>query len=111
MHWEDSEINVEVKFDLLADHIILPERHWHKTVPRNEEVLPLSQREGIQHVIDASVLIENEVLLEVVLGGRYLLLQGINGFHKSILQQILEDTCVDVFLGRSEAVHPWESCT
>jgi hypothetical protein len=75
MHREDGKINVEVKLDLLADDIILPEGYRHKTVPRNEKVLPLAQREGIQHVVNAGVLIEHEVLLEIVLGGRYLFLQ------------------------------------
>jgi hypothetical protein len=75
MHREDGKINVEVKLDLLADDIILPEGYRHKTVPRNEKVLPLAQREGIQHVVDAGVFIEHEVLLEVVLGGRDFLLQ------------------------------------
>ena len=75
MHREDGKIYVEVKLDLLANHIILTEGYGHKTAPRNEEVLPLTQRECIKHVVDASVLVEYQVLLEVVLGGRYLLLQ------------------------------------
>jgi hypothetical protein len=99
MHRKYGEIDVEVKLDLLADHIILTERYRHKTVPRNEEVLPLTQRESIQHVVDAGILIEHQVLLKIVLGGRYFLLQRVDGFHKPILQQILEDTGVDIFLG------------
>ena len=75
MHREDSKINVEVKLYLLADYIILAQGYRHKTIPRNEKVLPLAQREGIQHVVDAGVFIEHKVLLEVVLGGSYLLLQ------------------------------------
>ena len=60
-------MNVELQF--LAFQIIGAERDRHETIPRDEEVLALAEIEGVEHVADARVLIEEHVLLHTLVLG------------------------------------------
>ena len=72
----DGEVDVNVELQLLALQIVGAECDWYKTIPRNEEVLALSKIESIEHVADASVLIEEHVPLKAsILGLQQLVLE------------------------------------
>jgi hypothetical protein len=49
-------------------------------------VLSLAQRESVEHIVDPSVLIKDQVLLEVVFRGHNFLLENINSLHKSVFE-------------------------
>ena len=66
---------MDVELQLLALEIARPQTDGHKSIPRNEEVFPFAEIKSIEHVADASVLIEQHVLLHAaVLGAEELVL-------------------------------------
>ena len=103
--WINGKVDVNVELQFLALEVVGSESDGHKSIPRDEEVLPLSQIEGVEHVADARVLVEQHVLLHaLVLCADQLLLQGVHGAHHAILEKVLEHGRVDVLLGGGEMI-------
>jgi len=106
VHWEDREKDVQVELQLLADHIILSQTQRHESVPGDEELLALAEGEGVDHVVEPSVLIQHQVLLEPTFVLRYFFLQGVDSFHETVLQEVLHDRRVYIPLRRGEVLLP-----
>ena len=66
---------MDIELQLLALEIARSQLDGHKSIPRNEEVLPLAEIKSIEHMADTGVLIEQHVLLHAaVLGAEELVL-------------------------------------
>jgi hypothetical protein len=57
---------MEVKLQLLALDVSSSELKWYKPIPRDEEMLPLSKVERIDHMAYAGILIKKHVFLHLV---------------------------------------------
>ena len=66
---------MDIELQLLALEIARSQLDRHKSIPRNEKMLPFTEIKSIEHVADASVLVEQHVLLHAaVLGAEELIL-------------------------------------
>ena len=62
---KDGEIYMKIKFEFLGDDILLAYGQRYESVPGDEEVLSLSQVKGVDEVVEACILVKDQVAVNV----------------------------------------------
>lgn len=103
---------MDVELQLLALKIGASQLEWHKPVPGDEEMVSFAQVERVEHVADSSVFVEQHVLLHAPAAlVQQLILHSVHSLHQAVLQQVLQNRTVDVFLGSCKIVQVYTILT